>query len=88
MDSPSRSTASPFSILADPGSWDGSVNDLLKTVERSGQELMKTKFVVYPHSMCVQGRTFYRKLREVRYDINNERGLDLAEFRAGSAGQK
>ncbi|KAF8458586.1 hypothetical protein BDZ91DRAFT_800255 [Kalaharituber pfeilii] len=73
---------SAFNILTDPGSWQGSVNELLDRLEGIAQGLANTRLFVPPHMHCQQGRALCRKLRELRHSLGRN-GLVLAEFRGG-----
>lgn len=71
-----------LSVLVQPSSWRGSVNELLHKMEKVAQDLGKERTLTAPHHQCFHGRVLCRKLRELRVSLYAQ-GLELADFRGG-----
>lgn len=71
-----------LSVLVQPSSWRGSVDELLHDMEKTALELGRERTLTTSHHQCFHGRVLYRKLRELRASLYAQ-GLDLADFRGG-----
>ena len=77
-----KSKLPPLSVLVQPSSWRGSVDEFLHDMEKIAQELGRERTLTTPHHQCFHGRVLYRKLRELRASLYAQ-GLELADFRGG-----